>query len=115
MENPVYAMLFGNNPDITLDERARVLSELNKIGSLTFAITKDAEGWMAQCKEVTGIIAGGTNPNPTNSEIEAQIRDSIFSAFDVKTQAEEAGKDFNASPFFTYNDFIDTNPSHNMA
>lgn len=104
MENEAFAMLFGNNPNISLDERARVLAELQKIGSLTFEVNSDSEGWAAQCKEVPGIIAGGANPNPSNSEIESQIRESIFAAFDVKMKDEEP-TDFKASPFFTYNDF----------
>ena len=113
--NAVHALLFGHSTDITLDERTRVLAELQKIGSLTFNVTINDDGWMAQCKEVSGIIAGGTNPHPTNSEIEIQIRDAIFAAFDVKTQTEEAGTDFRASPYFTYNDFTADRPSHTVA
>ncbi len=104
MENPVNALLFGNNPDISMDERARVLTELNKIGSLTFEVSSDEDGWAAQCKEVTGIIAGGINPNPSNPEVEAAIRDSIFAAFSVKAKSESP-ENFQASPFFTYGDF----------
>jgi hypothetical protein len=107
MENQIYALLFGNNPDISLDERARILNELQKIGSLTFNISKDEGGWVAQCEEIRGIIAGDTNPNPNNSEIESQIRDAIFSAFNVGDKKEVGeGSDFKRSPFFTYNDFI---------
>ena len=106
MENPTYALLFGHNPDISLDERARIFNELQKIGSLTFNITKDEEGWVAQCREVSGIIAGGTNPNPTNSEIESQVRDAIFSAFNVVDKQEVGeGSDFKRSPYFSYNSF----------
>jgi hypothetical protein len=79
-----YASLFGNNPDISLDERTRVINEIQKIGKLTFKISNDEEGWMAQCNEVGGIITGNTNPNPTNVEIESQIRDAIYAAFNVK-------------------------------
>ncbi|MCX6789909.1 MAG: hypothetical protein NTV60_00065 [Candidatus Kaiserbacteria bacterium] len=96
--NTTLAALFGNNPDISLDERARVLTELQKIGSLTFNLTTDAEGWVAQCGEVPGILAGGTNPKPTSAEIESQIRESIYAAFDVKEIRDKT------SPYFTYND-----------
>jgi hypothetical protein len=84
MEKQNFAAVFGNNPYISLDERTRVVAELQKIGSLTFKIQKDQEGWMAQCNEVEGIIASNTNPNPSNDEIESQIRDAVFAAFDVK-------------------------------
>ena len=99
-DKQVIALLFGNNADISLDEKARVIGELNKIGSLTFAVNTNEEGWVAQCNELTGIIAGGTNPNPTDSEIENQIRDSIYAAFNVEVEKKKADK---KSPyFFTY-------------
>ena len=78
------ATLFGNNPDISFDERIRVVRELEKIGSLTFAVEKDEEGWVAKCNEIEGIIAGNTNPNPSDLEIESQIREAIYVAFNVK-------------------------------
>ena len=78
------AWLFGLNTDIHPDERARVLNELQKVGSLTFKIHKDQEGWTAVCNELPGIIAANTNPNPSSDEIESQIRDAIFTAFNVK-------------------------------
>lgn len=105
--NSTLAALFGTNPDIPLDERARVLAEIEKIGSLTFSITKDEEGWTAQCQEVPGILAGGTNPKPTSAEIESQIRESIYAAFSVKVTRDEA------SPYFTYND-VSRNPEGNF-
>ena len=83
-ENLKFASLFGNNTDIDLEERTRVVRELEKIGSLTFKITKDADGWTAQCREMAGIITGNTNPSPTDTEIESQVRDAIYSAFNVK-------------------------------
>lgn len=80
------ASLFGNNPDISLKQRVRVAQEIEKIGGLTFTVQKDAEGWVAQCREVKGIITGNTNPHPTSIEIESQIRDAIFAAFNVKVE-----------------------------
>lgn len=96
--NTTLAALFGNNTDILLDERARVIAELEKIGSLTFDITTGEDGWVAQCKEITGILAGGTNQKPTSAEIESQIRESIYAAFDVQVTQDKT------SPYFTYND-----------
>jgi hypothetical protein len=84
MENKKLARLFGNNADISLDERSRVISEINKIGNLTFKIYVDEEGWTAVCNEVKGIIASNTNPTPSDDEIESQIRDAVFVAFNVR-------------------------------
>jgi len=54
---------------------------------LTFGkIQKSEEGWFAQCNEIEGIIAGNSNPNPTNAEIESEIRQAIISAFNVKME-----------------------------
>jgi len=72
------------------------MAELKKIGSLTFDISTDKDGWTAQCKEVSGIIAGGTDSSPSKDEIESSIRDSIYAAFEVKVEEN--------SPYFTYND-----------
>jgi hypothetical protein len=96
MKNEKNALLFGNNPDISMDERTRVTNEIEKIGNLTFAVNKDEEGWTAQCNEVKGIIASNTNPNPSNDEIESQIRDAIFSAFNVQL---EKVSEIRKSPF----------------
>ncbi len=96
----IIAALFGSNPAISLDERARVMAELEKIGSLTFSLSKDENGWTSQCDEVPGIIAGGTNPDPSQNEIESEIRSAIFSAFNVnETKTEEK------SPYFGIRDF----------
>ena len=84
MKNETLAVIFGNNPYVSLDERARIIHELEKIGSLTFRVETHEDGWVAQCNEVSGILASNTNPNPTGIEIESQIRDAIFAAFNVK-------------------------------
>ncbi|KKW11368.1 MAG: hypothetical protein UY50_C0015G0012 [Parcubacteria group bacterium GW2011_GWA2_49_9] len=98
-----FASLFGNNPDISLEEKVRVMQEIQKIGGLTFRVKKDTEGWLAQCNEAKGIITGNTNPSPTAIEIESQIRDAIFVAFNIKIDKRSV-----ASPFsFEY--LIDQN------
>ncbi len=85
-----YAALFSNNPDISLDERARVISELQKIGGLSFTIHTDEGGWTAQCNEVDGIVAGNTNPHPSNAEIESQIREAVYIAFNVRVDKKDS-------------------------
>ena len=52
-------------------------------GGLKFQIKINEEGWMAECENLEGIITGGTNPRPSPQEIDAQIKDAIFSAFNI--------------------------------
>lgn len=85
-----FANIFGNNPDISQEERDRVVAELEKIGSLTFKVERNEEGWTAECIEVPAIITGNTNPSPTASEIESMIREAIFSAFNVRFEPDTA-------------------------
>ncbi len=80
-----FANLFGNNPNISLEERDRVVAAIEQIGGLTFKVSKHEAGWTAQCNEVSSILAGSTNPRPTIQEIEMEIRDAIFAAFNVRT------------------------------
>ena len=76
-----------------VDGKARDYTAIEKMteqieqlgGMLHFTISKDEDGWSAQCKEVAGIITGGANPAPTDFEIESNIREAIFTAFHVET------------------------------
>ena len=86
METLKHALLFGNNTDISLDEKVRILAELEKIGSLTFKIQKTEGGWIAESKEIEGLVAGNSNPNPSSAEIESEIREAIFAVFNVKRE-----------------------------
>ena len=52
---------------------------------LHFKLKKHADGWMAQCKEIKGIITGNTNPNPSEKEIVSRIREAILAAFSINT------------------------------
>jgi hypothetical protein len=79
-----YADVFGNNPNVSLEERNRVISQIQKIGSLTFSVQRHEDGWVATCLEVEGLIAGNTNPNPSQLEIDSELREAIYSAFNVK-------------------------------
>jgi hypothetical protein len=84
-KNYKYGMLFGGEP-VSESEKARVIEEIEKVGSLTFSLTINEEGWVAQCNEISSLIAGNTNPSPTDIEITSEIRAAIFSAFDVKVE-----------------------------
>jgi len=85
---------------VSEEERFRVGKEIEKVGGLTFGkIEKSENGWVAQCKEIPSIVAGNSNPNPTNAEIESEIRQALMAAFDVQIVEEQPIK----SPFqFAY-------------
>ena len=84
-KNYQYGLLFAGEA-VSLSEKARVMEEIEKVGSLTFALSLNDEGWVAQCNEMPALIAGNTNPHPSDIEIKSEIRSAIFSAFDVKTE-----------------------------
>lgn len=88
------ASFFTSDYMIPEDEKVRFTEALNRVGKLTFTVQQDSDGWTAQCNEVDGIIASDTNPNPSVSDIENNIREAIFAAFGVK--------EFMKSPFFSY-------------
>jgi hypothetical protein len=81
-----FASLFDNNLGISSNERTRVEKEIEKVGGLTFKIHIEKDGWYAECKEVPGIIAANANSHPSSIEIESQIRDAIFAAFNVRIE-----------------------------
>lgn len=89
-----YANVFGYNPDISPVERERVVAQLQKIGSLTFRVEKHEDGWMASCVEVPGLIAANSNPNPSEFEIESQVREAIYVAFNVKFEKDASPAQF---------------------
>ncbi|MCR4334246.1 MAG: hypothetical protein NUV47_00750 [Patescibacteria group bacterium] len=97
MENQKIGLIFEGDTNISPSERVRVENELRKIGKmLTFKFLKNENGWMAECNEIDGVIAGGTNTNPTDSEIKSQIRESIYAAFSVEIEE---------TPFFSFQEF----------
>lgn len=85
------SLLGGNsNPDEEAVEN--MLKQINDVGGmLHFSISKEEDGWSAQCDEIPGIITGGTSATPTDEEIETNIRAAIHSAFNLssKVRSEE--------------------------
>ncbi|OJI08680.1 MAG: hypothetical protein COV08_03265 [Candidatus Vogelbacteria bacterium CG10_big_fil_rev_8_21_14_0_10_49_38] len=78
-----------NLPENKADEsRAQeALKQIEAVGGiLKFDLETDEHGWSAQCKQIPAIITGGSNSDPTESEIENQIRDAVHSAFHVSTK-----------------------------
>ena len=80
-------LLFKGTEAENYEDVERMQTQIDALGGmLHFEIRKDEDGWSAQCKEVAGIIAGGSTPNPDDYEIENQIRDAIYTAFHIKTR-----------------------------
>lgn len=66
------------------DYRVRnLLAEVKRQGNLHFKIEFHKDGWTAECENVKGIITGGTNPKPTQAEIDEKIRDAVFASFGI--------------------------------
>jgi len=70
---------------LVVDDALKQIVKLG--GTLHFKIEKDNEGWTAQCKEVNGIVTGGSNLNPSDFEIEERVRDAIHTAFNISVKA----------------------------
>lgn len=88
MSHMNHGMIFDrtHQPENTEDVQ-QMGQEIERLGGmLHFTIRKDEDGWSAQCNEVEGIITGGTNSNPTEFEIETNIREAIHTAFHIKTK-----------------------------
>ena len=56
--------------------------QIDDLGGLTFNIKLDEDGWIARCEEIPGLFTGGEHP-VTKDKINTQIKDAIFSAFNV--------------------------------
>ena len=73
-----------------IENMERQIAEVG--GILHFTIAKSEEGWNAQCDEIRGIISGGKNSNPTDYEIESNIREAILTAFHIVSKSPEVFK-----------------------
>lgn len=60
-----------------------LLAEIKRQGNFNFKIEFHKDGWTAECENIKGIITGGTNPKPTQNEVDAKIRDAVFATFGV--------------------------------
>jgi len=74
--------LFGFNPRSDFRIKNMII-EIRKHGGLIFSIKKYDEGWIAECSTIKGIIAGNSNPNPKQEEIDTYVKGAIFSAFNI--------------------------------
>ena len=64
--------------------------EIRKVGGLLhFNIHTDASGWHAECVQIDGIITGGKSTNPTDAEVQENIREAIHTAFNVSSEQDE--------------------------
>ncbi len=83
---PIFAGL-----NVSDEEKFRVYEEMKKLGGISFStINKSEEGWYAQCDQIDGLIVGNTNPRPTDPEVQAEMRQGILSAFNVKIEEPSA-------------------------
>ncbi len=79
--------LFGSNSNPDEDAVENMLKQINDVGGmLHFSISKESDGWSAQCDEIPGIITGGTSSDPKDEEIESNIRAAIHSAFNLSSE-----------------------------
>ncbi len=96
-----YGMLFAGEP-VPESERLRVMEELSQTGQLTFELERSVEGWSAQCNEIPAIIAGNTNPNPSDIEIQSELRSAIFAAFNVQVEKPDVTSPYFQQDIFRY-------------
>jgi len=83
--NYKYKTLFDESFE-TEDQAAKQKyhEKMKELGSVPhFVITKEPDGWFAECQENKGIITGGENPNPTEEEIEEKVKDVLLTAFHI--------------------------------
>ncbi len=87
------AFLFkdADNIDYQKSEKMRKYVK-EKGGMLHFKVEFHKQGWTARCEEFPAIVTGSDDPSPSQTEIESQMREAIFAAFDLyKTSAKEGG------------------------
>lgn len=67
------------------DRRVQAMkAEIEKVGGrLNFTVQRHENGWTAECKEIKGVVSGGTERNPTEQEINNTIRDAVFTTFGI--------------------------------
>lgn len=83
--------------------------EIRKVGGLLhFNIHADASGWHAECVEMEDIITGGQSPNPTDDEIQVNIREAIHTAFHITLAQREEKPILNANEFQAVYNFTPT-------
>ena len=83
-KTPKLVTFFEKNtiPDpIAFNNMAKELEQFSE--PLFFAVERSSDGWVVQCKQIPGIITGGSNPNPSDEEISNAIRDAIRAAFNI--------------------------------
>jgi predicted RNase H-like HicB family nuclease len=101
--------LFGKGFSAENSQAVETMNEeIRKVGGLLhFNIQTDATGWHAQCVEIDGIITGGKSLNPTDAEVQENIREAIHTAFSITREQEEKpisnASEFQAVYNFTTN------------
>ncbi len=85
MKNWKFAQIFSSGQEFEdFGYVEKMNEEIKKVGGLLhFSINMDESGWYAQCKEFEDIITGGSETNPSDKEIQKNIREAIHTAFHV--------------------------------
>ncbi|GEM_PF-1689231 len=78
------AKMFGFPIDPRKNERVlNMAKKIETLGGLQFQIRVGKQGWIAECKNLDGILTGGNSDSPSINEIDKNIKDAIFSAFGI--------------------------------
>ena len=62
---------------------------------LYFELQRNEDGWAVQCKQIPGIIAGGQNINPADTEVINAIREAIRAVFNITVTARPRTKNID--------------------
>ncbi|MDE1919389.1 MAG: hypothetical protein KGH56_01685 [Patescibacteria group bacterium] len=88
--NYIFGSLFGKNQEVANEDAViRMQQEVAKLGGLLhFTIHRDTDGWSARCDEIPGLITGGKELDPSDTEIQSHIREAIHTAFHIQTKLQ---------------------------
>lgn len=78
----------AKNSEVKTAYKQMVEQIKQKGGALHFVIKTDQNGWAAACREFPGIVTGGDETDPSQTEIYSTIIDAVKTAFNVPINNE---------------------------